>query len=156
MAMIDAGLVVVLVVACGYVCAAVWRKLPLLLQVPEQLIEESFVTRPSRLNRWAGPAVEFFAQRRWFDLYYAILVGALSRLRVWLLRLERMVFRTLERIESQGRRWGIGEERYWSELKQWKQESKENGGATIPMAVFHPEAPPRPKRRPAAPKQPAV
>lgn len=126
---------IVFLAAMSYAALVIGRKIPLLLQVPQQLIEESFVTRPSRLKKYFDPVVIFFREERYRDLYYAVLIWVLHRLRVWLLRLERLTFRALEAVQARNRRLSETEEKYWSELKQWKQGAKQDGAST-PHEVF--------------------
>ena len=137
---IDLFLTVVFIGTAGYAAAMVWRKIPLLLQVPQQLIEESFVTRPSPIRKYARPVIEFFRERRYLQLYYAGLVRTLHWIRLWLLRLERVVYRMLQALQERDRGISETEERYWSELKQWKHEGKQNGGR-IPHEVIAEPAP---------------
>lgn len=139
--MIELALLVILFSAAGTVAMLVWRKVPTLLQVPPQLIEESFVTRPSWIKRYGGPVVHFVRRRGWREAGYAVAVKILTRIRLWLLRMERFVFRALESLETRSRSWSDVPTGYWDTLKQWKQETKENG-ASIPHAVFNPEPPP--------------
>ena len=120
----------------------VWRKIPLLLQVPPKLIDESFVTRPSRVKKYGEPMVVFFRERRYRDLYYALLVWLLHRIRLWLLRLERLAFRLLESLQARGKRLSETEARYWGELKVWKQEVRQNG-PVMPKSVLASEPPPK-------------
>lgn len=125
----------------GYTLFLVWRKIPLLLQVPQQLIEESFVTRPSTLTRYVEPAIAFFREGRHRELYYATLVRVLHRVRLTLLRLERVVYGMLESLHERSERLTATEERYWSELKTWKHEARLNGNGHIPEAVLTEAAP---------------
>lgn len=138
--MLETIFLVIFLGAAGVACATVWRKIPLLLQVPPQLIEESFVTRPSRLTRFLEPVEAFFHERRYRELYYLFLVRFLHRVRLWLLRLERGTFRMSEALQARGRRWEETE-RYWSELKLWKRAAKQNG-ASLPPDVLEPQSPP--------------
>lgn len=138
---IDLSLLSAFLVASLYVGVAVLRRIPLLLQVPHQLIEESFVTRPSRIKIYLEPITQFFREHRYRDLYYAGLVWLLHRLRLWLLRLERVTFRLLESLQARERELTATEERFWGELKQWKVEARQNGNH-LPRAVFNPEPPP--------------
>ncbi|MDP3727174.1 MAG: hypothetical protein Q8R35_00885, partial [bacterium] len=118
--------------AGSYTFLMVWRKIPLLLQVPQQLIEESFVTRPSTLKRYTEPVIVFFRDGRHKELYYATLVRVLHWVRLTLLRLERVVFHMLESLHQRSERLTATEEHYWSELKTWKHEGKKNGNGHIP------------------------
>ena len=119
----------------------IWRKIPLLLQVPPQLIAESFVTRPSVLKRALEPTVEFFRSRSYRGVSYWLLIHLLHRIRLWLLRLERITFKLLESLQARSRQVSATEERYWSELKHWKVEVRQNGN-NLPKAVLNPEPPP--------------
>lgn len=139
--MIDIILAAVFLGTGGYAVLMVWRKIPLLLQVPVNLIEESFVTRPSRLRKYFELAREFFRQRHYIELYYSGLVYTLHWVRLTLLRLERIVYRMLESIRQRSERLTATEERYWSELKSWKQETRKNGNH-IPEGVLTEAAPP--------------
>ena len=138
--MIDLVLLAIFLAAAGVAVAAVGRKIPVLFQVPHQLIEESFVTRPSRVAASLAPAIAFVRERRYRDLYISALVRVLHGLRLWLLRLERITYRTLEALQERTRNLSEAEERYWSELKQWKHETKQNGNH-IPEAVLTEAAP---------------
>lgn len=155
--MLELALLGIFVASAGYTALMVWRKVPLLLQVPDQLINESFVTRPSRLKNYLDPAVAFFRDAEYRDLYYYLLIETLAALRLRLLRWERKTFQLLEKIQKRNREWTERSEGYLSELNQWKEALRENGGANIPKAVFHPEAPPdvaarKPRRRKAVAK----
>lgn len=125
----------------SYALLMVWRKIPLLLQVPQQLIKESFVTRPSTIRRYTEPAVSFFREGHHRELYYALLVRLLHWVRLTLLRLERIVFRALESLHERSVELTATEERYWSELKTWKHEARANGNGRIPEAVLTEAAP---------------
>lgn len=138
---IDVALLAVFLGTGGYAVLMVWRKVPLLLQVPQQLIEESFVTRPSTLKRYTEPVIAFFRDDHHKELYYATLVYVLHWVRLTLLRLERVVFRMLESLHQRSERVGATEEHYWSELKTWKHEAKLNGNSHIPEAVLTEAAP---------------
>lgn len=140
--MVDATLLVIFLGTASYAAVMIWRKIPLLMQIPPQLIEESFVTRPSYLKKYLGRAAEFFRSGRHRELYYAGLVRTLHWVRLWLLRLERLVFRMSEALQARGRELSVTEERYWGELKTWKQDVKLNGGDSLPDTVLNPEPPP--------------
>jgi len=142
---LDALLAAIFLAASGATALLVRRKISLLMQVPPHLIEASFTTRPSRIARSAGPVFEFFSRGRIRELYYAALVHSLHRLRLWLLRLERLVYRLLEGLQARTLKLSKTEERYWGTLKQWKHEPRP-GGQGLPDAVFNPEPPPQADR----------
>src|SRR3989344_9172556 len=102
----------------------VWRKIPLLLQVPHQLIEESFVTRPSRLKRWEEGVARFFREQRYYDFWYSGALGFLGMVRVRLLRMERSVFQLATILEVKSRDFSEERQRYWESLKGFKTETR--------------------------------
>lgn len=132
-ALLGLGLITALAAA-----ALLWRKIPLLLQVPTHLIDQSFVTRPSRVKYGADRVVEFFRTHEYRDLYYRAVLAILRRLRLWFLRLERMAFQTLESLEQRNRNWSRERVQYWSTLKQWKAEARQNGTPSVPADVGSP------------------
>ena len=139
--MIDIVLLDIFLSTAGHAILMVGRKIPLLTQVPQRLIDESFVIRPSHIKRHIGPLLYFFRQRRYRDFYYSALIKALYWTRLRLLRLERRIFTALEILQARNSRLADNEKQYWNGLKQWKQDARENGNH-IPRAVFNPEAPP--------------
>ena len=141
MAIFDIIVLAVFLGSASYAAIMVWRKIPLLVQVPHRLIHESFVTRPSRIKKYFEPIVVFFRNGAYREVYYSLLVKVLSGLRLWLLRMERLAFRMLESVQTRSQRWSAGAPGYWGELKQWRQEKRENGEA-LPETVLNPEAPP--------------
>lgn len=139
--MFDIIFFVIFLGAASAVAVMLWRKIPILLQVPEQLIEESFATRPSRIKHVLDPLTNFFRERGYRTFLHTAAMRSLTRVRLWLLRLERFVFRMIESLEARSRRWSELEGHYWSTLKEWKQDEKGNGNH-IPDSVFNPEPPP--------------
>lgn len=137
----DIIVLAVFIGASSYVASILWRKIPLLIQVPQRLIHESFITRPSRVKQYLDPLVAFFRNGKYREVYYSLLAGVLGGVRLWLLRMERSVFRMLEAVQTESRRWSKNDQSYWGELKQWKQDKRENGEA-LPESVLNPEAPP--------------
>lgn len=139
--------IILILSSLGSVLAAsrmIWKKIPLLLQVPPQLIEESFVTRPSRLRKYVEPIILFFRERRYGDLYHAILIWFLEWFRVRLLRVERMVFTRLEKLRRRNHPSQPEEGIYLNHLKQWKVAKRVNGEG-LPQAILT-SAPPPPSQ----------
>ncbi len=128
--------------ACAWL---VWRKLSLLAALPETLIRESFVTKPSRLKVYSQPVIDFFVEERYKDIYYAFLVRALRRVRILLLKLERISFQLLQSLQAREKELSASEERYWRELRRWKYAMKKNGNG-IPNAVLNSEPQPEIKK----------
>lgn len=139
--MTDIILLATFLLAGVYSAAAIRRKLPLLLQVPQQLIEESFITRPSRLRRQIAAAEWFFRSRSWKKTSRRLAVNVLTQFRLWLLRTERRTFQLLETLQNAERDRGMTNGQFLGELKQWRQEEKQNG-TPLPETVLNPEAPP--------------
>lgn len=145
--MIELMLIGIFLFSGGYAALLIWKKIPLLFQIPPQLIEESFVTRPSHLRKYLGAAAEFIARKRYRELYYAVLVRVLHGVRLWLLRCERVVFHMLEALQVRSRDLSATEERYWGELKTWRQDVKLNGKNSLPDEVINSAPPPEVKVR---------
>lgn len=138
--MIDLALFAVFLssVACG-----LWlvnRKVQLLLQLSDELINQSLAARPSRLKTWTRPVVEFFQDEEYKDLYYGFLLRMIRRSRILLLRLERVSFHLVQSLQARTKELSKTEERYWHELKSWKRVMKRDG-ASLPKEVLNPEAP---------------
>ena len=124
-------LIAIFIVTSGISLALVLRKIPLLLQIPPQLINESFVTRPNRLKEFSDAVIEFFRHAHYWDWYYRVLIWSLRRLRVSLLRLERTTYRFLERIETRGQSANGNNGRYWDELKGLRNSQRQSGNGTV-------------------------
>ena len=118
----------------AYLGWAFWRRLPLLIQVPDQLIEQSFVTRPSRLRGYAMPMIEFFSQGKWRETLLEVAASALAWIRKTLVRMERATSSAIATVESRSSE--LDTEKYWSQLKEWKDVVKEKG-ADVPEEKTH-------------------
>lgn len=132
---LDLILLAVFLGTASYAGLTIWRKIPILLHVPPQLIEESFVTRPPTVKRYAEPVIRFFRDGKLQELYYAALIGILHWIRLTLLRMERVVYRMLESLHERGEELTRTEERYWGTLKTWKHEARGSGNGRIPDAL---------------------
>jgi len=102
------------------------KKVPLMLVVPEQLINESFVTKPSRLK----DAERFFrvlAKRERYEVALMLfLEKTLRRTHILLLKGDALVSGWLMRIQNRSRAAPPREARYWQELRTWKKEDKKD------------------------------
>ncbi|RJQ36719.1 hypothetical protein C4552_02395 [Candidatus Parcubacteria bacterium] len=121
---LDLTLLAVFLASFGGAGVLVWRKIPLLLQVPQQLIEESFVTRPSRLKRLVEAVARFFREQRYYDLWYTTALWALNLIRVRLLRMERSVYHLASILEAKSRDFAEERQRYWENLKGFKTDTR--------------------------------
>ena len=101
------------------------RKVPLMLAVPEQLINESFVTRPSRLK----DAERFIrALAKWERYEVALMLfleKTLRRTHILLLKGDALVSGWLMRIQNRSRTASPREAHYWQELRTWKEDKKD-------------------------------
>src|SRR3989344_8297338 len=92
------------------------KKVPLMLVVPEQLINESFVTKPSRLK----DAERFFrvlAKRERYEVALMLfLEKTLRRTHILLLKGDALVSGWLMRIQNRSRAAPPREARYWQGL----------------------------------------
>jgi|SRR3989344_3108799 len=116
--MIELALLLITFVSGGYAALLLWRKVPLLLQVPQQLIEESFVTRPSRMKHALEGAAAFIREEHYYDVLYAAALALLGWARLRLLRLERIVFHLASMLEARSHARSANSQQYWNELKR--------------------------------------
>ena len=101
------------------------KKVPLLLAAPEQLINESFVTRPSRLKD-AELFIRALAEWERYEVALMLfLEKTLRRTHVLLLKGDALVSRWLARIQSRSRIAPPREAHYWQELRTWKEDKKD-------------------------------
>lgn len=138
--MSDLILLAIFLSSAGVGILIVSRKVAFLLQLPEELINQSFVTRPSRVKTWTQPLIEFFREEEYKDFYYGLLLRLVRRSRIILLRLERVSFHLVQSLQNRTKELSQTEERYWQELKRWKRVMKRDG-ASLPDEVLNPEAP---------------
>jgi hypothetical protein len=129
----DLALAVVFLGATAYLGFLIWRKLPLLTEIPDPMIEQSFITRPSRIGVWVSPVIEFFAQGRWKRVLYHAAITSLEWVQRSLLRMEQATSSAIVNVESRTRDFAAGG-KYWHELKQWKTGVEETG-PSLPEAV---------------------
>lgn len=101
------------------------RKIPLLRLVPEQLINESFLNRPSRLKTWGRMLVAWYHERKHIHWFLHTLESALRRVRIAFLKLENTSLRLMKKVqEKKEEHASRANEHYIFELSRWK---KENG-----------------------------
>jgi len=109
----------------GSVVYLIVRKIPLLLLVPENLINESFLNRPSRLRVLARLFVQWYHERKHIHWFLHALESVLRRVRIVFLKLENISLRLVKRVqEKKEEHLSRKNEGYVSELARWK---KENG-----------------------------
>ncbi|MFY9461676.1 MAG: hypothetical protein WAP51_00540 [Candidatus Sungiibacteriota bacterium] len=101
------------------------KKVPLLLAVPEQFINESFVTRPSRLKNAELFIRSLVARERYEVALMLFLEKTLRRTHVRLLKGDALVSKWLARIQNRSRTAPPREAHYWQELRTWKEDKKD-------------------------------
>src|SRR3989344_616077 len=156
--MIEIALLLITAVSGGYAVLLVSRKVPLLLQVPQQLIEESFVTRPSRLKHALEAVVAFVREKRYYDAFSSVALAFLGWARLRLLRFERTVFHLASISEAWSHAKSGGQQRYWDELKKDRMGAEkvlpeikeERTVTTVVAAVMPPEQTVPPEQKHAA------
>ncbi|MDO8499991.1 MAG: hypothetical protein Q7S66_05070 [bacterium] len=119
----------IFLLSLGGVFFIISQKVPLLLAVPEQLIHESFVTKPSRLKNielWAKSLLEW---ERYEVAGMLFLEKTLRRTRILLLKGDALVSDWLARLQNRSKNAPPREARYWQELRTWKEG---NGISDIP------------------------
>ncbi|MBU6415226.1 hypothetical protein KGQ34_03245 [Patescibacteria group bacterium] len=101
------------------------RKIPLLRLVPEQLINESFLNRPSRLKTWGRMLVAWHHERKHIHWFLYALESLLRRVRIAFLKLENTSLRLMKKVQEKKEEHALRtNEQHNSELNRWK---KENG-----------------------------
>ncbi len=101
------------------------RKVPLLLLVPENLINESFLNRPSRIKLWMRVFVQWYHERKHMHWMLHMLESVLRRTRIVFLKLENISLRLVKKVQEKKEVQVLRQnENYVSELTRWK---KENG-----------------------------
>lgn len=101
------------------------RKIPILRLVPENLISESFLNRPSRLKTLGRMLVAWHHERKHIHWFLHALESALRRARIVFLKLENFSLQLVKKVqEKKEEHASRKDERYASELSRWK---KENG-----------------------------
>lgn len=114
-----------LLVSLGGILYLVIRKIPLLLLVPENLIDESFLNRPSRIKTLARSLIQWYHERKHIHWFLHTSESVLRRVRIVFLKLENILLQLVKRVqEKKEEHLSRKNENYVSELARWK---KENG-----------------------------
>lgn len=100
------------------------KKIPLLLAVPEQLMNESFTTRPSRFKNAELLTRTLLDWERYKVAAILFLEKTLRRIHVLLLKGDALVSKWLTQIQNRSRIASPRESRFWQELRTWKDDTK--------------------------------
>jgi hypothetical protein len=104
------------------------KKMPLLRAVPDNLIEESFVTRPSRVNNFLGRLKTRYQERYHQYLVFSFLERFITALRDVIVYAEHGLFWLLRHVQDKQNGNGSSSKRlrYLNRLNAWKKKN-ENG-----------------------------
>lgn len=101
------------------------KKMPLLRTVPEQLIEESFITRPPRVHTILERAKSLYQEKYHHYLVFSFLERLITTLRDIIVYIEQGLFWLLRFVQDRQNGSGISKRlRYLNRLNAWR---KKNG-----------------------------
>ncbi|KKU50901.1 MAG: hypothetical protein UX72_C0030G0005 [Parcubacteria group bacterium GW2011_GWA2_47_10] len=101
--MADIVLVSVSFLSLGGVVYMISRKIPFLLAIPESIIDESFVTKPSKLKVFLERIRTYVLGRDYEEPILAFAEWLLRKIRIALLRFEHRSFAVLKFIQERRR-----------------------------------------------------
>lgn len=102
------------------------RKVPRLMSLPERLIHESFVTKPSKFHVAAVSLSALIEWRRYEFLLVRFLEKTLRRIRVWILKSDAFVSKILALLQERGRKDTLQREKYWQTLRDLQKNNSES------------------------------
>lgn len=123
----------IFLVSLGGMVVLVWKKMPLLRAVPVQLIEESFVTRPSYVDNFLNRMKARYQERYHHYLVFSFLERLIVTLRDIVAYAEQGLFWLLRHVQNRQNGNGSSKRvRYLNRLHAWKKKngngSKQEGG----------------------------
>ncbi len=122
--MADIALVSTSFLSLAGIVYMVSRKVPFLLAIPENIIDESFVTKPSKLKVLVERVREYVAGRKYEEPFLLFVGWWLWKIRIVLLRLEHKSFALLKRIQERRQVLKIpkGKREYLESLKEGEED----------------------------------
>ncbi|MDO8600026.1 MAG: hypothetical protein Q7R73_00190 [bacterium] len=103
----------------------VWKKMPLLRTVPDQLIEESFVTRPSYVDNFLSRVKARYQERYHHYLVFSFLERLIVALRDIIAYAEQGLFWLLRHVQDRQNGNGSSKRvRYLNRLHAWKKKNR--------------------------------
>ena len=120
-------LIFISILSFGGIGYLIWRKIPFLLAVPENIIYESFITKPSKLKVFLKKWKEYFVERKFEPPILAFSELFFRKLRIIFLRLEYLSSRSLKYVQERKRFLKIPK-KHRDYLKSMKDEQNGSGG----------------------------
>jgi|SRR3989344_3714486 len=101
--MTDIILLSISIASFGGIIYLVSRKIPFLMAVPENIINESFVTKPSKIKVALEQVKGYFLEKKYEIPVLAFIEWFLRRIRISFLKLEHFSFRFLKFVQERKR-----------------------------------------------------
>ena len=114
------------------------RRIPAVSAVPEGEIRQSLALNPPMLSKVAAFARPFLVRAKYENSVVRFLEKNLRRLRVWILKSDTFVSRTLVNLQERSRILAEKDPQYWQGLKDWKKEKMETVIPELPTPVAPP------------------
>lgn len=122
----------ILLISLGGMVFLVWSKASLLRSVPEQLIEESFVTRPPLVHGFLERMKSLYQEKYHHYLVFSFLERLIVALRDMIAHTEQGLFLLLRHVQDKQNGNGSSKRaRYLNRLNAWK---RKNGNGAKPEA----------------------
>ena len=126
--MTDIILSAVSVASFGGIVYVVAKRVPFLLSIPENIIDESFVVRPPRFKVFADSINKYFSEKRYEIPFLEFFFFIVRKLRILFLKFERIFFNLQQKIKNRRVIIGIPKEKrdYLRSIGE-KEENGKNG-----------------------------
>lgn len=126
--MTDVILSAVSIASFGAIVYLIGNKIPFLLSIPKNIIEESFVVRPPRFKVFSDGVKKYFSEKRYEIPILGLTFFVVRRFRISFLKLERVFFNLQTKIKNRQVLIGIPKEKR-DYLKAIEEKEKNwNGG----------------------------
>lgn len=114
--MLELIAIIVLLISLISMAVIVWRKIPVLVELPEVLIKkgEPFSSRLKKKIREFNPLKKFS--------YELFLQKLISKIRILTLKTDIQTFNWLQKLKEKMKKKKLDEDNYWEELKKIKKE----------------------------------
>lgn len=130
--MVDLISLTIFLFALGGIAFMLWKKMPLLASVSDNLIEESFVIRPQRLHRFLERTKTLYQEQYHHYLVFSFLERLILAVRDMIGQTEQGLLWLLRHVQSRQNGSGSSAKhaRYLNRLHAWKKKNG-NGNAAI-------------------------
>jgi hypothetical protein len=134
--MIDLILLTMYLASVAGACTVISKKVPAIIAIPEREISRSFAARPPRLTRAVVLLGPFLERAKYETIIVLYLEKILRRARIWILKSDTFISRSLARLQERSRTMAEKDSQYWQGLKGWKKEQKETVIPSVSMPVI--------------------